>query len=48
MQYGWLLPLLDLLQQLPIEDDNECLGSGRPFLGCSHLNKAILPISFTD
>ena len=29
-----------------IEDDNEPLGSGRPFLGCSHLNKAIFAISF--
>ena len=29
-----------------IEDDNEPLGSGRPFLGCSHLNKAIFAFSF--
>jgi len=29
-----------------IGDDNEPLGSGRPFLGCSHLNKAIFAISF--
>jgi len=29
-----------------IEDDNEPLGSGRPFLGCSHLNKAIFSTSF--
>ena len=29
-----------------IEEDNEPLGSGRPFLRCSHLNKAIFAISF--
>jgi len=31
-----------------IEDDNEPLGSGRPFLGCSHFGKAIFAISITD
>jgi len=31
-----------------IEDNNQPLGSGRQFLGCSHLNKAIFVISFTD
>jgi len=31
-----------------IEDDNQPFGSGRPFLGCSHLNKAIFAILFTD
>jgi len=30
------------------DDDNKPLGSGRPFLGCSHFSKAIFTISFTD